>query len=88
MMCVCHQAQPPAWAPACSPAPAPAQRASPRSSTRGRLLTRALPQADIRLKGFLSLFTWLVAGDIRALGVAAKEGMDRAFAEGLHERKP
>jgi hypothetical protein len=57
-------------------------------STRGRLLTRALAQADIRLKGVLSLFTWLVAGDIRALGVAAKEGMDRAFAEGLHERKP
>jgi hypothetical protein len=40
--------------------------------------------ADIRLKGFLSLFTFLVAGDIRALGDDAKTGMERAFAEGRH----
>ena len=47
----------------------------------------AQPQADIRLKGFLSLFTFLVASDIRALGDAAKDGLSRAFAEGRHERK-
>lgn len=41
--------------------------------------------ADIKLKGFLSLFTFLVAGDIRALGVQAKEGLEKAFAEGRHK---
>lgn len=41
--------------------------------------------ADIRLKGFLSLFTWAVAGDIRKLGDAAKEGMAGAFAAGKHK---
>ena len=40
--------------------------------------------ADIRLKGLLSLFTFMVAGDIRALAVDAKAGMERAFAEGRH----
>ena len=41
--------------------------------------------ADIKLKGILSLFTFLVAGDIRALGDEAKVGMNRAFAEGRHK---
>ena len=58
---------------------------APRAGLWPRLLTRAR-QADIRLKGFLSLFTWLVASDIRALGDAAKDGMNRAFAEGRHQR--
>ena len=40
--------------------------------------------ADIRLKGLLSLFTIFVASDIRALGDAAKTGLERAFAEGKH----
>ena len=46
--------------------------------------TRVDYTADIRLKGLLSLFTFLVAGDIRALGDDAKRGMDKAFAEGRH----
>jgi len=41
--------------------------------------------ADIRLKGLLSLFTWVVAGDIKALGADAKAGMEKAFAEGKHQ---
>jgi hypothetical protein len=41
--------------------------------------------ADIRLKGFLSLFTWAVSGDIRKLGDAAKDGMRRAFEAGKHK---
>ena len=40
--------------------------------------------ADIRLKGILSLFTFMVAGDIRKLGDAAKAGLEKAFADGKH----
>ncbi len=46
--------------------------------------TRIDYTADIRLKGLLSLFTFMVAGDIRALGVDAKNGIDKAFADGRH----
>lgn len=42
--------------------------------------------ADIRLKGLLSLFTFLVAGDIAALGKVAEAGLVKAFAEGKHTK--
>ena len=46
-------------------------------------------EADIRLKGFvMSMFTFLIAGDLKALGTDAKRGMEEAFAKGLHKDLP
>ena len=41
--------------------------------------------ADIKLKGILMLFTWLVAGDIRGLATSAQTGMEAAFSKGAHK---
>ena len=41
--------------------------------------------ADIRLKGFLSLFTFLVASDIKGLAISAKAGMEEAFKSGAYK---
>ena len=48
--------------------------------------TELVYTADIRLKGLLSLFTFLVAGDIAALGKDAEAGLVKAFKEGKHAK--
>ena len=47
--------------------------------------THVAYSADIRLKGFLSLFTFLVAGDIRGLATSAQKGMEDAFSSGAYK---
>lgn len=48
-------------------------------------LTNISYTADIRLRGFISLFTFMVRGDIQALGGVARSGIADCFAKGLHK---
>lgn len=41
--------------------------------------------ADIRLKGLLWFGTMFVAGSLKELGVDAKNGLEKAVADGLHK---
>ena len=47
--------------------------------------TRINYTADITLKSWYSLFTWLVAGDIKALAKDAQKGLETAFESGKYK---